>query len=646
MSIVDERREYKPYEYEQAHQYWLMQQNDHWLHTETISMPASVDDWKYKLTEAEKKIIAGVLLGFTQAEVYIGMYWGTKVTSWFPKPEIREMALCFASTECFDDKTELLTSEGWVPCPQITSEHKIAQYDLHTKEIIFINPLKVVNYDYCGIMHYYKGQSTNICVTPNHDLITIHPTTGKTDKRPSYKSKLGRNYKYPVCGKGVGSNELSSLERVLIAVQADGCLRGLCPSGKDKMWRSVDMKLTKERKITRIEQLLLEAGLEYTKRSKGRESIFHFCLPPEVEISQVKNLRFLDLDGMSSQKAEQAIEEILKWDGNGKDYYSTCKEAIDKVQAIAVLSGIYGTNLGINRTAAQSLGVLLPQGGTPRNTKTCYVLTLTKDLIERTYPHRKEVTYDGKVYCVSVPTQNIISRREGKVAFTGNTIHAVAYNFLSDTLGLEEHDAFLKEPTAAAKLDNIINRKENSLYDIALSLAVYSGFAEGVSLYSSFAILLSFSQRNLLKGVGEIIAWSVVDERIHSYAGCWLYRQLVAEHPYILESDIEERILEAADITLKLEFDFIDMVFDGVEVKGISAAGVKEFMKHRANLKLEELNIKPVYEVDETLQREVSDWFYLSTESENHTDFFAARPTNYTKGSFDPNLVDWAIALS
>ena len=237
--------------------------------------------------------------------------------------------------------------------------------------------------------------------------------------------------------------------------------------------------------------------------------------------------------------------------------------------------------------------------------------------------------------------------REMALCFSSTeTIHQVAYNYLSDTLGLEEHDAFLQEPTAAAKLNNFIHRNEQSLYDIALSLAVYSGLVEGVSLYSSFAILLSFSKRNLLKGVGEIITWSVRDERLHSTAGCWLYRQLVEEHPYLLETDLEAKIVEAAKITLQLEFDFIDMVFGQYSMEGINAMQVKEFMKHRVNKQLKDLNIGPIYSIDEKLQREVSDWFYLMTESENHTDFFAARVTNYTKGSFDPNKVDWDAAFS
>ena len=113
-------------------------------------------------------------------------------------------------------------------------------------------------------------------------------------------------------------------------------------------------------------------------------------------------------------------------------------------------------------------------------------------------------------------------------------IHTIGYAFLNDTLGLKDYDAFLAEPTAKAKIDRLvdINAKEASREDIAKSLAVFSGFVEGVSLFSSFAILFNFSRFNKLKGVGQIISWSVRDESLHSQAGCWLFREYIKENHF------------------------------------------------------------------------------------------------------------------
>lgn len=224
------------------------------------------------------------------------------------------------------------------------------------------------------------------------------------------------------------------------------------------------------------------------------------------------------------------------------------------------------------------------------------------------------------------------------------TIHTVAYNYLNDTLGLEEYDVFLVNTTAAAKLNNFINRTGDTLYDRALSLAVYSGFGEGVSLYSSFAILLSFSRRNLLKGVGEIVTFSVKDEHLHSCAGCDLYRTFTSEFPELLTStNLEEEIIKAARLTVQLEFDFIEMVFNKVDIEGLREIAVKAFIEDRCNLKLQDLNIRPIFNPKPELVREIGDWFYLMTASENHADFFASRVTDYSKGVFNPSDINWDV---
>ena len=103
MTIIEKRRAYQPFEYEPAYDFWLQQQQAHWLHLE-VNMSSTIEDWNQHMLEAEKKVAAGVLLGFTQAEVEIGQYWAQKVNRWFPKPEILMMACAFASTETIHEK--------------------------------------------------------------------------------------------------------------------------------------------------------------------------------------------------------------------------------------------------------------------------------------------------------------------------------------------------------------------------------------------------------------------------------------------------------------------------------------------------------------------------------------------------------------
>ena len=94
------------------------------------------------------------------------------------------------------------------------------------------------------------------------------------------------------------------------------------------------------------------------------------------------------------------------------------------------------------------------------------------------------------------------------------SVHSASYAYLQESLGLLDFDAFLYEPSAKAKIDRLLSTRGKSREEMALSLAVFSAFTEGVNLFSSFAILLSFSRKNLLKGMGQIISYSIKDECI------------------------------------------------------------------------------------------------------------------------------------
>jgi ribonucleoside-diphosphate reductase beta chain len=111
------------------------------------------------------------------------------------------------------------------------------------------------------------------------------------------------------------------------------------------------------------------------------------------------------------------------------------------------------------------------------------------------------------------------------------SIHAEAYARLNEELGLDDFEAFMEDEEAKAKIDRLVELPGDTLREKALSLAIFSAFTEGVNLFSSFAILMSFQLRNLMKGTGQIVEWSVRDESLHSKAGCWLFRTLLEECP-------------------------------------------------------------------------------------------------------------------
>jgi len=226
------------------------------------------------------------------------------------------------------------------------------------------------------------------------------------------------------------------------------------------------------------------------------------------------------------------------------------------------------------------------------------------------------------------------------------TIHAVAYSYLNETLGLEDFKAFLKEPATSAKFEFLMETASDYTHedllssfearkDVARSLAIFSAFAEGVSLYSSFAVLYSFQMRNLLKGIGQQMKWSVRDESLHSKMGCQLFRHMCEEYPELKDA-VEAQIYDAAKLMVDLEMNFIDKMFEMGDLENLKAYELKQFIKKRANEKLNELGYLGIFDIDDAGADKL-EWFYHLTGGHTHTDFFAIRPTDYSKAGEDEN---------
>jgi ribonucleoside-diphosphate reductase beta chain len=215
------------------------------------------------------------------------------------------------------------------------------------------------------------------------------------------------------------------------------------------------------------------------------------------------------------------------------------------------------------------------------------------------------------------------------------SIHAEAYARLNEELGLDDFQAFLEDEESKAKIDRLLEVPGDNMEEKALSLAIFSAFTEGVNLFSSFAILMSFQLRNLMKGTGQIVEWSVRDESLHSKAGCWLFNQLLKEIPELNNIDMRDKVIEACHLSVQLEFNFIEKAFEMGDIEGLNKDQLKTFIKARANEKMIELGYNAIYnDIDPNLLKQM-EWFGHLTSGKTHQDFFAGRVTDYSKSTAD-----------
>ena len=231
------------------------------------------------------------------------------------------------------------------------------------------------------------------------------------------------------------------------------------------------------------------------------------------------------------------------------------------------------------------------------------------------------------------PKPEVVAMASAFGAF--EAIHAEAYARLNDELGLDNFQAFMEDEASRNKIERLLETPSETLEEKALALAIFSAFTEGVNLFSSFAILMSFQLRNMLKGTGQIVEWSVRDESLHSTAGCWLFRTLMQESPELDTVEMRNNVIEACHLSVKLEFDFIDKAFEMGEIEGLNKDQLKNFIKARANDKMKELGYNPVYnDIDPALLKQM-EWFGHLTSGKTHQDFFANRVTDYSKSTGD-----------
>ena len=207
------------------------------------------------------------------------------------------------------------------------------------------------------------------------------------------------------------------------------------------------------------------------------------------------------------------------------------------------------------------------------------------------------------------------------------TVHQRAYALLNDTLGLadDEYFKFLEYKAMADKIDFMKQGSHTSQSDLALTLA-QSVFNEGMSLFSSFVMLLNFQRFGKMKGMGTIVEWSIRDETIHVQGNAKLFRTLCDEHPRIVNDELKSKIYEMAKTAVALEDKFIQLAFNGSDVQGLTRDEVKLYVRHIADRRLLQLGLKPKFKVkDNPLP-----WLDWVLNGASHDNFFEKRVTEYS----------------
>ena len=222
-------------------------------------------------------------------------------------------------------------------------------------------------------------------------------------------------------------------------------------------------------------------------------------------------------------------------------------------------------------------------------------------------------------------------------------LHVAAYSHLIETLGLPEttYNEFMEYAEMKEKHDYVMNiagqntTKENT----ATHIATFSAFTEGMQLFSSFIMLLNFPRHGKMKGMGQIVTWSIVDETQHTENMIKLFRTYIEENREIWNDELKGRLYTVAERMVELEDKFIDLAFQMGPMEDLTAEDVKKYIRYIADRRLISLGLKGQFKV----KKNPLPWVEEMINAPTHTNFFENRATDYAKGSLSGDWGDvWA----
>jgi ribonucleoside-diphosphate reductase beta chain len=210
------------------------------------------------------------------------------------------------------------------------------------------------------------------------------------------------------------------------------------------------------------------------------------------------------------------------------------------------------------------------------------------------------------------------------------TIHIAAYALLLETIGMPESEfaAFLDYQAMRDKHDYMNQFGVETDADIARTVAMFGGFTEGLQLFASFAMLMNFPRFNKMKGMGQIVSWSVRDESLHCEGMVKLYHAFNKETGCVTKA-VADDIVDCCKTVVGMEDKFIDLAFEMGPVQGMTPDDIKRYIRYIADWRLKQLELPAVYGIAQN----PLPWLQVLLSGVEHANFFEARSTEYSKAA-------------
>ena len=214
-------------------------------------------------------------------------------------------------------------------------------------------------------------------------------------------------------------------------------------------------------------------------------------------------------------------------------------------------------------------------------------------------------------------------------------VHVDSYSYLTESLGVDDsfYSEFLNVPVMKEKHDffqNVVNSETSDPQALLTKIAAISAFTEGMFLFSTFTMLLSYPNKGKMKGMGLIVSWSILDEQLHVKGLMHIFRRIRDENPDYFNEDVIQEIFATAEMMYELECAFIDYAYKGQTVhNGLVKEDLKQYVRVIIDQRLTDMDLPPMFnEPGHKLQ-----WVEQLVASQNHENFFESRGISYAKAT-------------
>jgi thymidylate synthase ThyX len=377
---------------------------------------------------------------------------------------------------CYDDETEVLTTEGWKPWPKVDGSETFGTLNPATGQLEYQQATEVFHADYSGPMYRVRSEQVDLLVTPNHRMwvrrfdtqaakrgeqkFAIESAENILRKRVEYQkcacwaghspdrvmiSGTQRTYRRQGCGRPVTrtypavSFPLEPFARFLGYYLAEGSIDG----------HVICLAQSRGPSLDRMAETIRAMGLPAYVPATGNGMARTRCVPLRDFLavlghSYEKSVPAM-VHGWSPHAIKIFLEAMIEGDGNvhatngHRVIYTASREMADDLQVLAIKAG-WSANVRVDdRTGRERV---MPSGQRFRNLRPCYVVSILTGRLTPLVNHNRHspdrfrnedgyhdglVSYEGRVHCVKVPNGLLFVRRNGVPVVSGNTHELVRH---------------------------------------------------------------------------------------------------------------------------------------------------------------------------------------------------------------------------